>query len=45
MMTPKERVIAQIHLEVPALKEPTFEGYEFPPTEAFFGEGWRGKAL
>jgi len=33
------------HLEVPALKEPSFEGYEFPPTEAFFSEGWRERAL
>jgi uroporphyrinogen decarboxylase len=33
------------HLEVPALKEPTLEGYEFPPTEAFFSEGWRERAL
>jgi len=33
------------HLEEPALKEPDLKGYEFPPTEAFFRDGWRERAL
>jgi len=34
-----------MHLEEPALKEPTFCGYTFPGKERFFEEGWKETAL
>jgi len=33
------------HLEDPGLKEPSFEGYDYPPSEAFFSDGWRERAI
>ncbi len=34
-----------IHLEKPALEEPTLRGYKFPELDAFFDRGWREKCL